>query len=224
MLAEGAMTRSTALVFCGGGPATAPLPTLEDPLVVAADVGVVEAHRQGFRVDLLIGDLDSAPPDEVARVTGGGGQLRRHPADKDATDLELALEAAEHEGADRVIVVGGHAGRFDHVMGNALLLASPRFGALEIDAVFGAALLHVVRDHRALEGTPGELVSLFALGGPAGGVRTTGLRWELDRAELSPGSTLGVSNEFVEGLASVAVETGVLLAIRPGPEDGGAVS
>ena len=29
------------------------------------------------------------------------------------------------------------------------------------------------------EGEPGELVSLFAVGGPASGVTTSGLRWEL---------------------------------------------
>lgn len=213
------MTRSTALVFCGGGPAIAPVPPLDGPLVVAADAGVVEAHRQGFRVDLLIGDLDSAPPDEVARVTRSGGRLLRYPPDKDATDLELALDAAEREGAERVLVIGGHAGRLDHLIGNALLLAAPRFAALEIDAVFGAALLHVVRDHRVFEGEPGNLVSLFALGGTARRVRSTGLRWNLDGEDLDPGSTRGISNEFVEAIASLTVEAGVLLVIRSPRDD-----
>ncbi|MCI0633815.1 MAG: thiamine diphosphokinase [Actinobacteria bacterium] len=213
------MTPSTALVFCGGGPATAPVPPLDDPLVVAADAGVIEAHRQGFDVDLLIGDLDSAPPTSVARVTRSGGRLQRHSPDKDATDLELALDAAEREGVERVLVVGGHAGRLDHLIGNALLLAAPRFAALAIDAVFGEARLHVVRDHRVVEDEPGNLISLFALGGTARGVRSSGLRWNLDGDDLDPGSTRGISNVFVEPIASLAVESGVLLAIRPSPDD-----
>lgn len=215
------MTRTTALVFCGGGPATAPLPALEDPLVVAADSGVIEAHRRGLRVDLLVGDLDSAPPEEVKRLTSGGGRIRVYPPDKDAIDLELALEAAGAEGATRVIVVGGSTGRLDHLVGNALVLAQARFASLQIDAVFGPARLHVIRDRRALRGETGELVSLFAVGGVARGVRTEGLRWQLDGGDLHPGSTLGVSNEFVESEASVAVDEGVVLAIRPGPEAGG---
>jgi len=213
------MTRSTALVFCGGGSAMALVPSLDDPLIVAADGGVVEAHRQGFRVDLLIGDLDSAPPDEVARVTRGGGRLLRHSPDKDATDLELALDAAEGEGVERVLVVGGHGGRLDHLIGNALLLAAARFRDLEIDAVFGAARLHVVRGHRVLEGEPGDQVSLFALGGTARAVRSTGLRWNLNGDALDPGSTRGISNVFIEYTASLTLEAGVLLAIRPPPGD-----
>lgn len=218
------MNRTTALVFCGGGPATAPLPALEDPLVVAADSGVIEAHRRGLRVDLLVGDLDSAPPEEVNRVTSGGGRIRVYPPDKDATDLELALEAAGAEGATQVVVVGGLAGRLDHLVGNVLVLAQARFASLEIDAVFGAARLHVVRGRRALRGEPRELVSLFAVGGVARGVRSKGLRWRLDGDDLHPGSTLGVSNEFVEREASVSVGEGVVLAILPGAEAGGGAS
>ncbi|MDP9300708.1 MAG: thiamine diphosphokinase [Actinomycetota bacterium] len=182
---------------------------------------MIEAHRRGLRVDLLVGDLDSVPLKEVERVTSGGGRINRYPSDKDATDLELALEAAGAEGATRVVVVGGSAGRLDHVVGNALVLAQARFASLEIDAVFGAARLHVIRGRRALRGQPGELVSLLAVGGVARGVRTKGLRWGLDGGDLHPGSTLGVSNEFVEREASVAVDEGVVLAIRPGPEAGG---
>jgi thiamine pyrophosphokinase len=84
--------------------------------------------------------------------------------------------------------------------------------------VLGRALVHVVRGERRLTGTPGETVSLFALGGPATGVSTTGLRWRLDDDQLAAGSTRGLSNEFVEQDASIRVRDGVVLAIRPGTE------
>lgn len=213
------MDPDTALVFCGGGRATAPVPSPDRALVVAADNGVSEAHRRGLRVDLLVGDLDSATPKEVDRVTREGGRVQRHPVDKDATDLELAIEAAAGEGVTRVVVVGGRLGRLDHLLGNVLLLASPRFAALEIDAVLGAALLHVVRDRRELTGEPNEPISLFALGGPARGITTTGLRWKLEGDDLEPGSSRGISNLFVEHGATVTVQEGVVLVVRPGTED-----
>jgi thiamine pyrophosphokinase len=214
------MNPTTALVFCGGGRATASLGDVGDALVVAADVGVAEALRLGLRVDLLVGDLDSAAPDDVQRASRAGAAVVRHPQDKDATDLELAVEAAAGKGVSRVVVVGGRLGRLDHLLGNALLLAAPRFAGLEMDAVLGAARLHVVRRHRELRGDPDELVSLFALQGPARGVTTTGLRWKLDGDELAPGSSLGVSNRFVEHAATVSVEDGVVLVVRPGAEEG----
>jgi thiamine pyrophosphokinase len=215
MLAEGA-TIATALVFCGGGPVRRPIPRLDDPFVVAADSGVVEAQRLGVPVDLLIGDLDSAPPDAVERARASGARVECHPAAKDASDLELALEAARREGATDVLVVGGDGGRLDHTLANALVLASSGFADLRIDAVMGAALLHVIRGVRELEGTPGEPVSLFALGGPARGVRTRGLRFPLDAEDLLPGSTRGLSNELVAARASVWLDEGVIVAIRPG--------
>lgn len=210
------MNPTTALVFCGGGRATAPLGDVHDALVVAADGGVAEALRHGSRVDLLVGDLDSATPDDVRRVSRDGGTIVRHPEDKDATDLQLAVEAAAGAGVSRVVVVGGRLGRLDHLLGNALLLAAPRFAGLEMDAVFGAARLHVVRGRRELGGDPDELVSLFALQGVARGVTTTGLRWKLDGDDLAPGSSLGISNRFVEHAATVTVDDGVVLVVRPG--------
>jgi thiamine pyrophosphokinase len=218
MLAEGAMAEA-AIVFCAGGPARASLPELpDDVLVIAADGGVAEAERLGFHVDLLVGDLDSAEPAAVARVEAAGGSVQRHPRDKDASDLELAMEVAIDAGAHRIVVVGGDGGRLDHLLGNAFLLASDRWAGVQIDAVLGDARLWVVRGERTIDGRPGELVSLYALGGPARGVTTDGLRWTLEDGDLLPGSSLGLSNEFLASSATVRVREGVVLAIRPGLE------
>jgi thiamine pyrophosphokinase len=135
--------------------------------------------------------------------------------EKDATDLELALEAARARGALRVTVVGGGGGRLDHLLANVLLLAAPRFGDLEIDALLPPARIAVVRSHNSLFGRPGELCTLLPAGGPADGVTTTGLRYPLRDERLPAGTTRGVSNLFVETTATVSVRSGVLLAIQP---------
>jgi len=208
----------SAFIFCGGGPSRVPFEVPEDAFVVAADVGLAEANRLGIRVDLLVGDLDSVAAADLEAFESAGGEVRRHPEDKDATDLDLAIMEAIAVGVDRLVVVGGDGGRLDHLIGNALVLASPRFAAVEIDAVFGGAHVHVVRRLRELTGLAGELISLFAAGGPARGVRTEGLRWPLDGADLEPGSSLGISNLFLGQRASIEVSDGVVLAVRPGEE------
>lgn len=204
------------IVFCAGGPARVPIALPPDAFVIAADGGVIEAERLGVPVDALVGDLDSATEVSIHAVAAAGGTVERHPVDKDASDLELALAVALARGGDEVLVVGGGDGRLDHLLGNELLLASPRFAGLLIDAVLGDARLHVIRGERNLSGAVGEIVSLFAVGGPARGVSTSGFRWALDDDELEPGSTRGLSNEFVEPSASVTVRDGVVLAVRPG--------
>ena len=136
----------------------------------------------------------------------------------DATDLELALEAVLEQGVDRVLVIGSSAGRLDHLLGGTLLLASPRFASMEIDAWLGAARVMPIHTARHLQGTPGSLVSLSAVHGPADGVRTDGLRWPLVGERLEPGSSRGLSNELVGTTATVQLSAGALLAVLPAPE------
>jgi thiamine pyrophosphokinase len=188
---------------------------MDRPLVIAADGGAAEAFRLGLHVDVLVGDLDSITPEDLGAVEAGGGAVERHPQDKDATDLELALDRATASGATRVVVAGGGGGRFDMTMANALLLASPRWAGLQLDAIFGRARLTVVRTRRELAGAPGSTVSLLAMGGAAVCVRTEGLRWALDDETLEPGSTRGISNELMGAAATVSVERGVIVVVQP---------
>jgi thiamine pyrophosphokinase len=205
-------------VFAGGdavdGDVAARLPDA-DVTVVAADSGVEHALALGRHVDLVIGDFDSADPTAVDAAVAGGAEVRRYPAEKDQSDLELALGAARERGARRVTVVGGSGGRLDHFLANALLLASPAYADIEIEALVGDARITVIHERARLSGAPGDLCSLLAVGGPARRVRTTGLRYPLDGEDLLPGSTRGLSNEFIEPVATVTLEHGAVLAVQP---------
>ena len=162
------------VVASGPGPAMT-LPRAST--VVAADGGLDRAAALGLQVDVVIGDLDSASPNALANAEAAGARVVRHPIAKDATDLELALDEAVALRARRVLVVGSGDGRLDHLLASLLLLGSERYAQLELDALVGDALVHVVRSERRLRGAPGELVTLVALGGPAEGVTTAGLEY-----------------------------------------------
>ncbi|MGI9119082.1 MAG: thiamine diphosphokinase [Acidimicrobiales bacterium] len=207
-----------AIVLAGGDPVEA---ELADELpagayVIAADSGVEQAERLGLVIDLAVGDFDSVRPASLEAAEAAGCRVERHPVAKDHTDLELGLLAARAWGADAVTVVGGHGGRLDHFLANALVLASEDMATMSVEARMGPGRLLVVRDHARLEGRPGDLVTLLALGGPARGVRTDGLRYPLAGDDLHTGSTRGVSNEMAGEVATVTVATGVLLVVRPG--------
>lgn len=201
----------TVLVLAAGTGAPAPveLPPLE--AVIAADGGAELAASLGVTIDVVVGDLDSITAATLGRVP----RVERHPAEKDATDLELALAAALRLEPERILVLGGIEGRLDHLVGELLLLAADAYDGVQVDAQLGSAAVHVIRRHRTLVGSPGELVSLFALHGPAHGVATEGLRYPLRGETLEPGSTRGVSNEFEAAEAQVSVERGVVVAVRP---------
>lgn len=201
------------VVASGDGPAvTVP----GAPTVVAADGGLDRAVALGLDVDVVIGDLDSASPAALAAAESTGTRVVRHPVAKDATDLELALDEAVSLGAQRVLVVASADGRLDHLLSALLLLASDRYADVEIDALVGDTLVHVVRGSRSLAGDPGDLVTLLPLGGAADGVSTDGLAYPLRGETLAPGSSRGVSNVLSASEATVSVEHGVVLVLRPG--------
>ena len=186
-----------------------------DAYIIAADSGLEHVLALGRRADLVVGDFDSVSPEALEHARAAGSVIEEHPADKDATDLELALRAAQRIGATRVTVVGAGGGRLDHFLANALLLIAPDWSGFELQAFVGDARVIVVRRAVELNGPVGSLVSLLALGGPARGVTTSGLRWPLANDELRPGSTWGVSNEMAATTATVTLNEGVLLAIQP---------
>ncbi len=88
---------------------------------------------------------------------------------------------------------------------------------MRVDARVDDTDVTVVHEQVELTGTAGALCSLLPLGGPAVGVVTDGLRFPLRRETLPPGTTRGVSNEFLGTRATVSLESGVLLAIIPAP-------
>ncbi len=193
-------------------------PVVEVPLaptVVAADGGADRAFALGLSVDVVIGDLDSIAAETLVRLERDGVRVVGHPARKDATDLELALDEAVALDARRGLVVASAAGRLDHLLASLLLLGHERYAGLELTALVGEAVAWVVRGERRLEGAPGALLSLFALGGPAR-IRTDGLEYPLVDELVEPGSSRGVSNVVLGEGATIRVSEGVVLALRPG--------
>jgi len=210
----------TVVVVVAGGDPPDPRCRMWLPIgapVVAADSGADHAMALGLAVDELVGDLDSVSAAARQAVEDHGGSIRPFPADKDWTDLELALGVAAERHPDLIVVVGGHGGRVDHHLAGLLLLGAPRFASTTITAWHGPALLTVVRPGppAALHGPVGSLVSLVPLGAGPRSVTTTGLRYPLRGEPLFAGTTRGVSNGIAAPGASVAIGDGVLLAIQP---------
>lgn len=182
--------------------------------VIAADAGVTAALLLGWRVDVAVGDFDSLPPDDLARLDDIAGEVRRFPVDKDATDLELALCVAAESSPARVLVAGIEGGRPDHALANLLLAASDRFAALDVEIVVAQGRAWVVRDQLTGYLPEGSLVSVIPVHGAAQ-VSIAGVRWPLARRTLPAGTTLGVSNEVAGHPFSLDVHDGVAVCIAP---------
>jgi thiamine pyrophosphokinase len=205
----------SALIVAGGNPVKeAVVARLEPQLwVVAADSGLDEAFRLGIRPDLVVGDMDSVSPAALDRATREGIEIERHPRAKDATDLELAVDAAARRGFIRATIIGGTGGRMAHTLANALLLTRRREVQIEwstSNAQLTALATGSSRDFAAADGT---LLSVLAIGESAD-CTSTGLVWPLDGSPLTVGSTRGISNEIIEPSATVTVRRGLVLTVH----------
>lgn len=209
------MSRRAVVVAGGPAPDRGVADALADvDLVIAADGGADHARDLGLVPDVVVGDLDSLSGAGLSWARDAGIEVIEHPADKDATDLDLAMSYAA-EVADEIVVIDSGAGRIDHSTANTLLLASDRFANVTVTAFTQDGVITVIHESRTLHAHVGDTVSLLAVAGPATGVTTSGLRWPLVDAVLQPGSTLGVSNEFLAEEATVSMSSGAVLAIQP---------
>jgi thiamine pyrophosphokinase len=209
-----------AVVVAGGAADPRDVAVLEAAdLVLAADSGAAWLATVGRRPDRLVGDLDSLGSHFVAELEASGVTVERHPADKDETDAELALERAVELGADEITVLGALAGeRLDHEVANLLLIADPRWaGAVrDLRVVHGSTLVRPLHGPGSLdlEAPVGAIVSLLPLGGDASGVACDGLRYPLENARLAFGRSRGISNVVVRAPASVSLQDGLLLVVE----------
>ena len=209
-----------AIVVAGGDRDLDSVPAAwSDALVIGADSGIDFAHALGLKVDVAVGDMDSVSVEGLQRAEAGGARVDRHPAEKDKTDLELALDAARQAGATDMLVIGVGGGRLDHLLANILLLASPVWAPCRITACAGPARLHVVRGGEPateLTANVGELLTLLAIGGEARGITTSGLRYPLRDEPLAAGTSRGVSNVVESTPVTVELKDGTVLAAFPG--------
>ena len=185
-------------------------------LVIAADGGLERAQALGIEVDVVVGDLDSATPGGLTRAKDDGVEVVAHPAEKDHTDLELALKRALEEQPDHIRVLGVSGGRPDHWLTNLALLGAAAHAGPSIDAETDGWTVSVVVPERAYlaDALAGELVSLVPVGGDALGVATAGLRYPLDNEDLAWGGSRGVSNVTAGASFRVDIRVGTLLVFR----------
>jgi thiamine pyrophosphokinase len=204
------------IVVLGGAPPEKRIGPLlpRDAFVVAADSGLDHCRTLGLGADLVIGDLDSVDQATLDAAVEAGVPIERHAREKDATDAELAIDAAVRRGARHIVVVTGGGDRLDHVLAGLFVLARPR---VEVEAWFGTAHVHCLHGPGRVElsGTAGDYVSLLPVHGVADGITTSGLRYPLDDEPLLPGSTRGISNEFAGGPATVSLRDGSLFVVTP---------
>jgi thiamine pyrophosphokinase len=183
-------------------------------LLIAADGGTRHALSLGLTPSFIIGDLDSLTMDDSRWINEKGVRLIQFPADKNETDLELAIHFAVEQGCSEIVIVAALGGRLDQTLGNLSLLNAPDLAAVDIRLDDGVEEVFLTSGTCKIFGKPGDLVSLLPWGGDVTGVSTEGLRWVLQSETLHQHKTRGISNELLGDIASIKISSGSLLVVH----------
>jgi len=182
--------------------------------LVGVDGGSRHLASMQLLPHLAVGDMDSIPRDLLAQYRDEGVEMHLHPTKKDATDLELALELALTGGASRISILGATGGRLDHTLGNLFLLARCLPTGIPVCIMDQEQCIHLMDQALTLSGAVGDTLSLLPATPEACGVSLTGLEYPLHNATLTFGTSLGMSNVFVETQATVTLRSGRLFVFH----------
>jgi thiamine pyrophosphokinase len=157
--------------------------------------------------------MDSVSPSALEDAINKGIEVERYPRAKDATDLELAIDAVAQRGFAIATIIGGTGGRMAHTLANAMVLTRRR--DIDLDWLTSKAQIAALRTgrRRSFAAIYGTMLSVLAVGESAD-CTSTGLLWPLDDKPLSVGSTRGISNKIVESSATVTVQNGLVLTVH----------
>ncbi len=209
-----------ALIVGNGEPPSRPLfdrlMAVGSDLVLCADGGADVVRCYGVEPDAVVGDLDSAT---TLPLQADGAQRVRIDADNTGTDMNKVLSHAVSLGVTEAVLTGVTGRRIDHTLWNLSLLRAFA-DRLQLHIVDDWQLIWLLQAGQTacIHATAGQLLSLVPLDGPACGIHTSGLRWELDGEDLVPGQRDGVSNQIQTSPASVRISgAGDLLIVVQAP-------
>lgn len=181
-------------------------------LLVCADGAAEHIFKQQLIPDVIIGDLDSIPPEIEIFYKKKEVTFIRYPREKDYTDTELAVKYAINNGAEELVICGLLGDRLDHVLANIFYLA--KIAQKRPCCILEQnSSLYIIDDLIELKGDVGDELSLIPLRN-CKGVKTTGLYYPLHTENLQLGSTRGISNVFIRNEITVEIMSGTLLVVH----------
>lgn len=179
-------------------------------MLIACDGGLRHLQALRLKPDVIIGDFDS-----VGHLPEGPGITQvRYPADKDATDSELAVRYAMEAGCGEVILTGFLGDRVDHMLANTFLLSNPDFAGIDLKVIDGGQEIYAVRDQAIIRGHVGDTISFLPVSGKSTVKSSGGLKYDLNDYVLSPAGNQGISNVLTREQVEVNITQGMVLVVH----------
>jgi thiamine pyrophosphokinase len=183
--------------------------------VIGVDKGLEALDEADIAPDLVIGDFDSASEQIREKYMNSPGAVVLNPM-KDLTDTHAAVEKAIELKPENITILGASGSRTDHLLGNISVLLMPLKNGINCVLLDEHNRIRLIDRSCAIKRCEqyGRYISLLPFGERAAGITLKGFVYELDRACISLGETIGISNELREEEGLITVEEGYLLVME----------
>ena len=182
---------------------------------VGVDGGCLTLLEQGLPLALAVGDFDSVSEEDFQSIKKNSQEMKTSVAEKNDTDLELAVKAvAERWPQAEVMIYGAFGGRLDHHLASVFLPSDPEIAP-------HMSMLHLLDRQNHLCYRPSGRHVIEAMEGfnyigfmPAEGarIRIEGAKYPLSEDNYFKKAIYG-SNEFIDQPIVVTVDRGYLIII-----------
>ncbi len=179
--------------------------------VIGVDRGAYWLITNGVTPNIAIGDFDSVSSKEFEEIKKRTKMTKKYPSEKDATDLELAVDYAILLKPQYITIYGSIGTRLDHTIGNIQLLERLHDVGVIRDR---KNEVRIISGHTTVrKDVCYQYVSLLSVTETVE-VTLSGFFYDVTRAIIRRGQTLGISNEIRGDEATIEIHQGKALVIR----------
>ncbi|ASN05812.1 thiamine diphosphokinase [Virgibacillus necropolis] len=183
---------------------------------IGADRGSLIILNNGLQLDYALGDFDSISQQEEITIERGSKSFTKFPAEKNETDIEIAIEKALELNGGRIYFFGVTGGRLDHELINIQLLYTlleRKCSGIIIDK---SNCIEIVApgsyEISSEEKFPN--ISFVPFSGNVKGLTLQGFYYPLENYHLFLGSTRCISNKLLLNNGTFSFNEGILLLIK----------
>ncbi len=173
-------------------------------VVYATDGAYAKMKKLGFEPDVVVGDFDSIPMDEIPPNI----KVEDRP-NQDYTDFDKCLQLMVEKGIEAVDVYGATGMEHDHFLGN-LSTALQFKNKIQIKFFDDFSEFYLTPKNFSLEHVKDRVISLFPFP-KAVKVSSQGLQYPLNHLTLEMGKKIGIRNKAIDDVVNVSYEEGELI-------------
>lgn len=179
--------------------------------VICADGGLEKAENLKLIPDIIIGDLDSVNKLVLKKYLDMNIELIKYPAEKNNTDMELAIEYALEKGFKDIILIGATGSRLDHTFANILLIESYYKKGIKLKIIDNNNIIQLITNNMEIQNKRDYFVSIVPITEFIEGLTLKGFKYPLNNVIVNRGSTLCISNQIVSEKGIITLNKGTAL-------------